>query len=137
MAFAFVSLKIFRHGERTPLKNIPLTDSDSGSLVYTKFGGLGQLTPNGMKQCRQFGFFLRQYYSGFLSEYFYDRDVDAQSSDFGRTMMSTSALLSGLYEPTGFQMFDKSIKWQPIYVRKSPDEVFYATNSLTKNETKK
>lgn len=48
---------IFRHGERAPLGQYP-TDPNNQSF-WNKFGGLGELTDNGKKQCYNYGKIIR------------------------------------------------------------------------------
>ena len=69
-----------------------------------------------MKQLYDFGKYLRNYYSLFLNEFYKEYEVDAISTDFDRTIMSTSAMLAGLYKPRGYQKFDDQLDWQPIPV---------------------
>lgn len=69
-----------------------------------------------MKQHREYGQFLRNKYGDFLSQYYNAQEVKARATDFDRTLMSSYSLLSGLYPPTDFQVFDETLKWQPIPV---------------------
>ena len=55
-----------RHGERSPLHTFPL---DPYKHLWGK--GLGQLSNNGISQLKQYGSFLRNYYSHFLSNTFH------------------------------------------------------------------
>ena len=54
------------------------------------------------------------------SDAFYNKNqVTARSTNYDRTLMSTYSLLSGLFEPHGFQQFDENLKWQPVTVNTS------------------
>jgi hypothetical protein len=79
-----------------------------------------------MMQHREFGKYLRETYRDFLSEYYNRNEVFARSTDYDRTLMSSYSLLSGLYPPKDYQIFDKTLIWQPITVHttdKSTDMV--------------
>jgi hypothetical protein len=93
-----------------------------------------------MKQHRQFGLFLRAQYSNFLSKYYDHSQVFARSTDYDRTLMSTYSLLSGLYEPIGYQKFDKNLDWQPIPVHTTngtTDNIFYSGSCIRSKELAK
>lgn len=106
---------IFRHGERTPIYTYP-TDWYK-EAIWAKYGGLGQLTQKGMRQLFKFGQKLRNHYSAFLNAYYVHSEVDAISTDYDRTIMSTSALLAGMYKPRDYQVFHKDLNWQPIPIK--------------------
>jgi hypothetical protein len=79
-----------------------------------------------MMQHREFGKYLRDTYRDFLNEYYNRNEVFARSTDYDRTLMSSYSLLSGLYPPKDYQIFDKNLTWQPITVHttdKSTDMV--------------
>ena len=82
-----------------------------------------------MQQHREFGKYLRTIYGDFLNK-FYDRNqVNARSTDYDRTLMSTYSLLSGLYPPVEYQKFDEGLNWQPITVH-TTDKMTDRVNSF-------
>jgi hypothetical protein len=128
-------MKIYRHGDRTPVGVYP-NDAYNAS-IWNKYGGLSQLTQRGMKQHREFGLYLRNFYSNFLPKFYDPNQVFARSTDYDRTLMSTYSLLSGLYEPIGYQKFDETLNWQPIAVHTTnglTDNVFYNGTCARSNE---
>ncbi len=128
-------MKIYRHGDRTPVDVYP-NDVYNASF-WDKYGGLGQLTQLGMWQHRQFGLYLRDFYSTFLSKYYDHNQVFARSTDYDRTLMSTYSLLSGLFQPVDYQRFDASLNWQPIPVHTTngkTDDIFYSGSCTRSKE---
>jgi len=113
LIFAF-KFKLFRHGDRSPVSSYPNDIYNEKS--WSKYGGFGQLTQIGMQQHHKYGQFLRNYYANFLDDIYNKNKVTIRSTDFDRTLMSAYSLLSGLYPPKDFQIFDENINWQPIAV---------------------
>lgn len=103
---------LFRHGDRSPVKSYP-TDP-YGEDAWPQ--GFGQLSQIGMQQHFELGQFLRKRYSGFLTETYDRHQILVRSTDYDRTLMSAEANLAGLYPPTGSQVFNPDLKWQPIPV---------------------
>lgn len=68
------------------------------------------------------GKYLRQRYSGFLSETYDENDIYVRSSDVDRTLMSAMSNLAGLYPPKGDQEWNPDLEWQPIPVHTMPQE---------------
>ncbi|KAL0275197.1 UNVERIFIED_CONTAM: hypothetical protein PYX00_003131 [Menopon gallinae] len=108
---------LHRHGYRAPLETYP-TDPHGNESIWSN--GFGQLTNAGKSQMHEFGKWLRNRYDGFLPAIYNDRDVYAKATEISRDMMSAAALLSGLYEPTGTDVWNPDIKWQPIPVHATP-----------------
>jgi hypothetical protein len=108
---------LFRHGDRTPVNIYP--NSINKASVWEKYGGLGQLTQTGMKRHFNYGLYLKSIYKNFLSDHYDRREVNVYSTDTDRTIMSVLSLLSGLYEPSGYQVWNSNINWQPIPVHTS------------------
>lgn len=59
---------------------------------------------------------------------FHVNEVYVRSSDVDRTIMSAMANLAGLFPPTGDQVWNKNLPWQPIPVHVVPYESDYITN---------
>lgn len=106
--------KLFRHGDRTPVNTF--YGDLYNETFWAKYGGFGQLTEVGMRQHFDYGRFIRTRYTDFLDELYNKNKVHVRSTDFDRTIMSAQSLLSGLFEPVDFQVWNNDIKWQPIPV---------------------
>ena len=119
---------LFRHGERTPIDPYP----NDPYKNYPWPGGLGQLTTEGMRRHHQLGQWLRSRYTGWLSDTYDMRDVVIRSTDVDRTLMSAQANLAGLFPPTGDQVWDTNIPWQPIPVHTVPQSQDYLLSSHAK-----
>lgn len=74
----------------------------------------------GKEQEYQLGTWLRQRYDGFLPADYSELDIRVRSTDVDRTLMSGEACLAGLYPPTPRQLWDGSLKWQPIPIHTVP-----------------
>jgi len=107
---------LFRHGLRTPTSRYP-TDPYNES---TWADGWGQLVNKGKMEMFTLGKSLRSRYSGFLSEEYNVKDFLMKSSYADRCQMSGQALLAGLFPPTGRQVWNPDLPWQPIPVHSIP-----------------
>lgn len=105
---------VFRHGERTPVLTYP--NDPYQESHWKDYGGFGQLTQAGMLRHYNYGQYLRSRYSNFLNSNYSRERVLAMSTDYDRTLMSAYSLLSSLYQPAGFQVWNKNVSWQPIPV---------------------
>lgn len=111
-----MNIKLFRHGERTPLtfyKNDPWKDDKywdekPGELTNVRereryafrsnFFNVSS-TQVGRQQPFELGLYMRQKYAGFLSSTFDENEVYAQSSNISRTIMSAESFLAGMFSP--------------------------------------
>lgn len=87
------SVDLVRHGNRTPLHEIP-------NAPYQWKEGLGELTELGKQQELQLGSKLREMYITqyhLLPDVYDDKTMYARSTDFKRAIDSADALLLGLY----------------------------------------
>ncbi|XP_041822113.1 lysosomal acid phosphatase [Chelmon rostratus] len=107
---------LFRHGDRSPVKAYPTDPYQESAWPQ----GFGQLSQEGMRQHFELGRFLRDRYKGFLKESYDRHEISVRSTDFDRTLMSAEANLAGLYPPSGQQVFNPDLKWQPIPVHTVP-----------------
>ncbi|CAL8289554.1 unnamed protein product [Lota lota] len=109
---------LFRHGDRSPVKAYPTDPYQESAWPQ----GFGQLSQEGMKQHYNLGQFLRGRYNGFLNETYKRQEVFVRSTDYDRTLMSAEANLAALYSPSGQQIFNPDLKWQPIPVHTVPQD---------------
>ena len=61
---------------------------------------------------------------------FSETEIYVRSTDVDRTLMSAMSNLAGLYPPSGDQIWNKDIMWQPIPVHTRPTLVNYLLNSF-------
>ncbi|KAG7239357.1 hypothetical protein INR49_029345 [Caranx melampygus] len=114
-ALVYVTV-LFRHGDRSPVKAYPTDPHQESDWPQ----GFGQLSQEGMRQHLELGQFLRKRYNGFLKESYDRHEILVRSTDYDRTLMSAEANLAGLYPPSGQQVFEPKLKWQPIPVHTVP-----------------
>ena len=113
-------LIVYRHGDRSPYAPYP---SYSHASYWPQ--GFGQLTTVGMQQQYALGEFFKQRYSPDLFSSNYTRNqVQVFSTNFDRTIMSALSQLAGIFPPSGDQIFEPSLAWQPI-----PVHVMYERNN--------
>ncbi|XP_069504818.1 prostatic acid phosphatase-like [Ambystoma mexicanum] len=107
---------IFRHGDRSANEPFPTDPHQEAAWPQ----GLGQLSELGMRQQYELGQYLRKRYKGFLNATYDRNEVYVRSTDIDRTLMSAQANLAGLYPPSGEQIWNPNITWQPIPVHTVP-----------------
>lgn len=95
--------------------------------------GGGQLTNIGKKQHYLTGQWLRQRYVGFLPDVYSAEDIYVRSTDVSRTIESALANLAGLYPPSGAQIWNPQLLWQPIPVHTVPSSLDYIIAVNTPN----
>ncbi|XP_067649330.1 prostatic acid phosphatase-like [Haliotis asinina] len=110
---------VYRHGDRSPTVTYP---KNPNLVNETWPQGLGWLTTFGMQEQYSLGRFLRRRYKGFLSDKYIHTEIRVESSDVDRCLMSAYSNLAGLYPPSGDQLWNSSILWQPIPVHTRPEE---------------
>ncbi|XP_046327992.2 prostatic acid phosphatase-like [Haliotis rufescens] len=109
---------VYRHGDRSPFMTYP---NNPNAIEKYWPQGLGWLTMEGMKQHYSLGRFIRRRYSGFLSDKYLHTEITVESSDVDRCLMSAYSNLAGLYPPSGDQVWNNNIPWQPIPVHTRPE----------------
>ena len=77
---------VFRHGDRTPANTYPNYPYNELMKNWEPYGGLGQLTPRGMKQTWKYGTDLAKIYSKFLTAEYNHNLVFVRSTDYDRTI---------------------------------------------------
>nr|XP_060637800.1 prostatic acid phosphatase-like [Anolis sagrei ordinatus] len=111
-------LLIYRHGDRSPIENYP-TDLHNESEWPQ---GFGQLTKIGIQQHYELGQYIKNRYSNFLSSTYKREEVLIQSTETDRTIMSAQANLAGLFPPSGDEIWNPELLWQPVPVHIVPKE---------------
>ncbi|PVD30982.1 hypothetical protein C0Q70_10258 [Pomacea canaliculata] len=100
------------------------------SLVTVSYADLTLRMVNvrGMEQQCELGQFLRKEYGQLLNSTYIQSEIHVQSSDEQRCLMSAYCNLACLYPPTGSQVWNSNINWQPIPVHTRPkeDNEFYS-----------
>jgi len=126
------ALDLVRHGDRTPLYQIP-------ALTHEWPEGKGQLTARGLAQEYQLGKKFRQKYvikTRLLPRKYQKDTIYVRSTDFDRTLMSAQALLLGLY-PLGSGPSLLPGKFQPVPVHtraKLEDELIPQVSEYEQNK---
>jgi lysosomal acid phosphatase len=113
---------LFRHGDRTPINPYP-KDPWGDSKFWTT--GWGQLTNKGKQRHYELGQWIRNRYKNLIHETYSKENVHIQSTDVDRTLMSAQSNLAGLYPPTGADVWNTDVKWQPIPVHTIPEKEDY------------
>ncbi|XP_046332996.2 prostatic acid phosphatase-like [Haliotis rufescens] len=111
---------LFRHGDRTPTHAYP-TDPHQKDTWHQ---GWGKLTQEGMRQEYELGQYLRQRYvgSGFIHGNYTADEIHVLATYKDRAIMSANCMLAGLFPPTGYQIWNPAIPWQPIPIHTLPKE---------------
>jgi len=103
---------VHRHGDRSPIHTYA-KDPYSNASYWP--GGWGQLTMPGKKRLYALGKFIRNRYSAFLTDN--PGEVKVRSSQLNRCLNSVECLLAGAYPPTGDNVIDPQLTWQPFPVK--------------------
>uniref|UniRef100_A0A1B6L861 acid phosphatase n=1 Tax=Graphocephala atropunctata TaxID=36148 RepID=A0A1B6L861_9HEMI len=106
---------ISRHGNRGPLvtyPNSPYQWDDTKVWPY----GVEHLTQKGHIQMFNLGKKFRSLYNGFLGVNYRPGEFQALSTLTDRTLQSAELFLAGLFPPSGFQVWNKDLLWQPVPV---------------------
>lgn len=127
---------LYRHGDRSPIVNFETNNYSESDWPQ----GFSQLTTIGMQQHFELGKFLRNKYMESpehkLLNSSYDRhEIEVRSTDVERTLMSAYCNLAGLYPPSGDQIWNKDLFWQPIPVHtvpKSEDNLLHMDSKCPK-----
>ncbi|XP_046333016.2 prostatic acid phosphatase-like [Haliotis rufescens] len=111
---------LFRHGDRAP-KHTYASDPHQEDAWPQ---GWGQLTQEGMRQEYELGQYLRKRYvgSGYIHGNYTADEIHVLSTYQDRAIMSASCMLAGLFPPTGYQIWNPAIPWQPIPIHTLPKE---------------
>uniref|UniRef100_A0A1B6IF36 Acid phosphatase n=1 Tax=Homalodisca liturata TaxID=320908 RepID=A0A1B6IF36_9HEMI len=106
---------VTRHGNRAPLFTFPTSPHQWNDPTVWPFG-VGELTQSGRVQIYKLGQKVRSLYTGFLDQAYRPEDFKAFSSPLARALQSAELFLAGLFPPTGYQVWNKHLLWQPVPV---------------------
>ncbi|XP_043476904.1 venom acid phosphatase Acph-1-like [Leptopilina heterotoma] len=117
-----LTIVVFRNGER-----MPYTDAGEGYKnnpnVENNYFPMGQsgLTNEGKLNEYKLGQTLREKYKDFLNSTYQYEFIEARSTIYDSTKVSLQLVLAGLYPPDSSQIWNSSIKWQPIPFEYEPE----------------
>lgn len=118
---------MLRHGARTILNNFP---NDINQKFWSKFE-IGDLLPKGMKQVEDVGTFYAKKYASFVGKVYNSTRVYARSTDYDRTLSTSSIFLSSVFKPSSDQHWTDTPglnTWMPIPIHtteKTTDTVIF------------
>ncbi|CAI2728205.1 unnamed protein product [Schistosoma spindalis] len=108
---------LFRHGDRSPIVNIPAILHKIPSAWSQ---GFGMLTDKGVEQHFLLGKWLRSKYQGFVPNKYNSSYYHVRSTDVDRTLMSAMANAAGFYNQSPSPLSAYGINWFPIPVHTKP-----------------
>ncbi|XP_046583084.1 prostatic acid phosphatase-like [Haliotis rubra] len=113
-------LQLFRHGDRSPEHTYPNDPYQEDTWPQR----WGELTQEGMRREYELGQYLRHRYvdGGFIHGNYTADEIHVLASYKDRAIMSAYCMLAGLFPPTGDQIWNPAIPWQPIPVHTLPKE---------------
>ncbi|GMR38966.1 hypothetical protein PMAYCL1PPCAC_09161 [Pristionchus mayeri] len=131
---------VWRHGDRSPERQLPGDGTDKFSEDDWKFGGggYGELSPEGMAQQYMVGTKIAKRYMQqfqFLTKQYRANEIYIQSTDYNRTLISAYSNLAGMYAgtavpdsdfPSGVQGWPKG--WVPVPVHTVVNKYDYVGN---------
>lgn len=79
----------------------------------------------GKKTQYKLGLFLRRRYENLLGDRFEPEKVSVLSSGYDRTINSANLVLASMFPPTGNQVWNNDLVWQPIPVHTIPAKMDY------------
>lgn len=136
---------VYRHGARSPITFYP---KDKMQEKDWPDGG-GRLTQIGMNMEYKLGKFLKKRFitdKSFINQSYIHTQVHIRSSDVERCLQSAESQLAGFYPPSGYQIWNTAIPWQPIPVHTvpkdddailRPDDINCPRRNIIWNERKK
>lgn len=80
----------------------------------------------------ELGQYLYRRYGEITGKYYNESNVYIHSTEVERAMMSALCNAAGYFPPSGFQVWDNSLEWQPIPVHTIPlqdDYLLYQSNA--------
>ncbi|KAJ8961913.1 hypothetical protein NQ318_021532 [Aromia moschata] len=118
---------------------------EDNSNLYDRLGEIGsfrpkrdsagQLTNVGKRQHYELGQYTRERYQDFLPSLYAREDFLVESTYMDRTYMSAASQLAGLFPPSGDQVWNENIRWQPIPIFPTETAVMSPYDSCTRLST--
>lgn len=105
--------QVFRHGEKNVKKTYP---NDPYKDVKYWPGGFNALSNVGKLETYNFGKYLRRRYQNLIGEQYSSEDVYIRSSDTDRSLMSAECAAAGLFPPSGDEIWNEHLMWQPVSI---------------------
>lgn len=81
---------------------------------------VGNIEQAGKETQYELGKYLRRRYNELLGPGYSPQKVYIRSSDTDRTLMSALCNAAGLFSPSGDQIWEESISWQPVPIHTIP-----------------
>ncbi|CAH1153461.1 unnamed protein product [Phaedon cochleariae] len=107
---------LFRHGERSPTETYP----NDPYINHTWPDGWGYLTNTGKLQMYSLGMTIKNQYKHFIQDTYWPKDINISSSYSDRCKMSGQLFCAGMFPPTGEQIWNDDLLWQPIPINYLP-----------------
>ncbi|CAH8847303.1 unnamed protein product [Trichobilharzia szidati] len=104
---------VFRHGDRSPMNEVPEIYADFESIWPE---GTGKLTDIGIRQQYLLGKWLRQKYGDFIPEKYNSSSYYLRSTDKDRTLMSAMANSAGFFSSAFSPLDEFDLHWSPVPV---------------------
>lgn len=92
--------------------------------------GFGALSNLGKKQQFELGKYLRARYQKLIGEHYSPKKVYIRSTDEERNLQSAAANAAGMFPPTGDEVWNKDLNWNPIPIHTVPLNDDYLLNSF-------
>lgn len=108
---------LFRHGDRSSISPYPFQGYDP-SVVWPE--GYGQLTQVGIEQHFLLGRWLSNEYGNFLTRSYNVSTFRMRSSDVDRALMSSQAMMAGLFRKSPSSLDKYGLHWRPVPTHTTP-----------------
>ncbi|ELU04324.1 hypothetical protein CAPTEDRAFT_223899 [Capitella teleta] len=122
---------VFRHGARSQEYSYPADPNPVSAWPR----GYGQLTTVGQQQHYDLGHLFKQRYGHLVSNRYQPDEVYVRSSDYDRTIMSAEANLAAIFPPSGDEVWQPDLPWQPLPVHAVPkkyDNIIYVDGECSR-----
>lgn len=121
--------QVFRHGDRNVIGSYPNSPFKNDSFWP---GGRGALSKVGKQEQYKLGKYLRARYQSLIGSGYSPNQVYIRSTDEDRNLMSTECTMAGLFTPSGEEIWNEDLSWQPIPIHSVPGDDDYVLNSFVR-----